>query len=266
MKAKAIIGCLVSVCILSLHIVGAPNVLSTNTWQVTKTRIFEAQANSDEEISENVLNIMEGESNMPEECKKRRFGTYCTQKTDIKVEVNTTWTITEASAIDSAHLSSDEFSEYYPGIQETIKVDNDSPEEDKLVVQRILYERGMLPVAPTGFIGHLTMMGITHLQQLKHIYSEPNGIGPRTIEELNNLKDRMADPEYLEANPLPPPNPYEFAPVLSDVYVDHAGKVDMIIDHPGFYSPAKTVIPIDESPVPFINYVGEIRIVPQTEE
>lgn len=259
------------IAIMSLAIVSiiiAPCVrtaLSTNSWQVKSTQVFETKANSNEELSENVLKIVEDEKNIPEQCRKRRFGTTCSQETQIKVVVETTWTIIEAEPIDSKTLTTQEFATSYPDIQEPNTLTNESNNEDKLVAQRILYERGMLSVPPTGFLGHLTMMAITHLQNLKFIYDEPNRIGPRTISELNNLKNRMEEDGYLEKNPLPPAIPELFYEPLKNTYLDHSSKTKMIKENPGYYKSATIETPFEESIVPFINYFGEIKIAPREE-
>ncbi len=260
MKKKIFLG-LVTVFLLNAW--NLPAALSTNMWQVTNTQTFETQASSGEEASENVLKIVKDDSAVPEICKKRALGTTCSQATQIKVEVNTIWTIIEAAPIDSESLTTTEFAKNYPNISETGELTNDSSEEDKLIAQKILYERGMLALPPTGFLGHLTKMAVTHLQNVKNIYDEPNRIGPKTIKELNDLKKRMEEDGYVENNPLPEPDPTTFAPNLREVYLDHATKVELIKNHPGFYKTTTVETPIDDTPLPSINYFGEIKLQPQ---
>lgn len=262
-QKNLIIGCVTTIAITILHIINSPAVLSTNSWQVTHTQSFETHANSSEKITENVLEIVENKKSMPEECQKRRFGVTCNQETKIKVDVETIWTITEANPIHSSALTPEEFAINYPNIQETNILTNESSEEDKLVAQRILYERGMLSIPPTGFLGHLTQMGITHLQNIKQIYDEPGRIGSKTIKELNALKNRMKEENYIEKNYLPPPNPITFLPPLQNIYQNHASKINLIQNNPDFYKAAEIQTPTNDASIPFINYFGEIKMLSQ---
>ncbi len=262
-KKNLIIGYVAVIIIITLHITNSPAVLSTNSWQVTHTQSFETYANSNEETTENILKIVGNDENIPEECQRRSFGIICSQETKIKVDVENIWTITEAASIHSPVLAPEEFATSYPGIQETNTLTNESSEEDKLVAQRILYERGLLSVPPTGFLGHLTKIGITYLQDIKQIYDEPDHIGPKTINELNALKERMEEENYIEKNPLPSLNPINLSPVLQSVYQNHASKINLIQNNPGFYETTQMQNSVDSTPVPFINYSGEIKILSQ---
>jgi hypothetical protein len=247
--------------IASLLFVHHEAAFSSSSYEVKNNKVYEIHANSSDELTENLLTLATDKENFyPEECK--RFGVSCSQKTIIKVSAETTWTITNTDPITSDTLKTDEFIKNFPDIKETVRLDNGSDEKDKLVAQRILYERGLLPIPPTGNISHLTILAATYLQHLKNIGDEVGYIGPKTIKELNALKGRMADESYLDKSPLPPIKLNDLSPALKEVYANETNKINLIYNNPGVYETKPIPNVENETVLPFINYIGEIKLVP----
>lgn len=134
---------------------------------------------------------------------------FCEEKTYIKTYVEKEWEVTHVPQIWDKTLTAQQFSKYYPNLSEEDGViHNWSDPKKKWIVQRILYERGLLGVFPTGKIGFMTEDAIARLQYYKGIeeIDYKKGIiiiGPKTIHELNKLKERMKNPDFVSRTPLP---------------------------------------------------------------
>lgn len=168
-----------------------------------------------EKSKEKIVNIDFDNYNInpPKECLQKM--SVCEETTDIHIITKKTWRVIRLDNISSKKLDPVLFAKYYPNIKSKNIINDGSPLQDKLITQRILYDRGLLNIEPTGKIGWLTEIAIMKLQHLKGIkeYDEKKGIvyiGPKTIKELNALKDRMKDPNYLKNNPLPNINVNDF--------------------------------------------------------
>ena len=75
-----------------------------------------------------------------------------------------------------------------------------------MLLQRPLYDRGILPVLPTGRFGAMTEQAILHFQQIKGIdpcTDRPAYADNRTVAEINKMKHRMRDPDYLRQTQAP---------------------------------------------------------------
>lgn len=166
-----------------------------------------------EEIGEATSNLNEmkldvGKIDMPPpvECVKD----YCYEETNVIVVIKKTRKPLLA-VVNSDTLPSREFAEKFDDIQEETKITNKSPIFDRVTLQKVLHDRGLLGVEPTGKIWYLTELAVMKLQCLKG-YSEYNPskdifeIGPRTIQEVNALKERMKDENYLKDSRLPEVN------------------------------------------------------------
>lgn len=142
----------------------------------------------------------------PPVCKQEN--TVCHEKMTIKAHVEKEWEVVIVSPIWSKELTPQKFSEYYPNLPENKIITDGSSPQNKWIVQRILYERGLLDTFPTGKIGYKTEEAIAKFQYLKGIEEVDKKkkiivIGPKTIKELNKLKEKMKDPSFISRLPLP---------------------------------------------------------------
>ena len=122
-----------------------------------------------------------------------------------------TWKIKTLPTLSSHELTSTDFAKYYPDLPSGSTISNKSPINERYTVQQILYQRGLLPVFPTGAFGIETEKAILRFQFLKNIKEQEKKtqkfiIGPKTVDALNQLKQKMKDPEYLKKTPLPATN------------------------------------------------------------
>ena len=138
----------------------------------------------------------------------RQANVFCHEKTIIKAHIEKEWEVIPVPAIWDEALTPQEFATFYPDLEEDQIINDWSNPTDKWITQRVLYERGLLDVFPTGKIGFKTEEAIADLQYFKGIeeIDEQKGIvviGPQTIKELNKLKARMEDPNFVSRSPLP---------------------------------------------------------------
>lgn len=162
--------------------------------------------NASNNLSESRLNLSDFNVDPPAECQKADIA--CEQITQITVTTKKVWTPIQLSSIMSATLKPEVFAKYFPNLPADKTITNGSPLKTKLIAQRIFYERGLLPVLPTGRLGYLTELATMKLQCLKGFseYDSTKAIfyaGPKTISALNTLKENLRDPGYLAAHPLP---------------------------------------------------------------
>jgi len=181
-------------------------VFSGNSYVIEKERVYELDAEASEEELQRSISFASDDISSPEVCQEPQV--FCSESTKITVKTAKTWSIIELPAITSLGLQPEEFAQYYPNLDPVSRITDGSPPQQKLILQRILYDRGLLPVAPTGKIGYETEKAIIKLQHIKGIVDEFDGInkvtiiGPQTINELNALKKRMQNKGYLEEKPL----------------------------------------------------------------
>jgi hypothetical protein len=155
------------------------------------------------DLDEMVLDLSEIDIDSPQQCETD----FCYEESDITVVVKKVWKPL-TSIINSDSLSSWQFAQEFPDIKEENILDNKSSVYDRVVLQKILYDRWLLGVEPTGKIGYLTELAIMKLQCIKW-FSEYNPektifeIWSQTIWELNSLKERMKDSNYLVSTELP---------------------------------------------------------------
>lgn len=143
----------------------------------------------------------------PSECYDKQI--VCEENTEITVITKKTWKPVTVQKITDSHLTAESFAKYFPALPENKSLSGGSPLAPRLVAQRILYERGLLSRVPTGKMGYETELAILKLQCLKGINEfdakrQVVLIGPKTVKELNQLKESMKDPEYLKSHLLPP--------------------------------------------------------------
>lgn len=139
----------------------------------------------------------------PKEC----ITDFCYEESNVIVILRKTWK-PFLSIVNSDSMTTWGFAKEFDDIKETILVNNRTPIFDRVILQKVLYDRGLLWTKPTGKIWYLTELAIMRLQCIKW-YSEYNTsktifeIGPQTIKEINNLKNRMKDQSYLASTSLP---------------------------------------------------------------
>jgi len=140
----------------------------------------------------------------------------CHEKTSINTTLVKEWEIISVPSLSDKTLTPQEFGNYYPNLNPDQVITNSSKSQDKWIVQKILYERGLLNVFPTGKIGLQTEEAIIKLQHLKGFTEYDNKrkvviIGPKTITALNDLKNRMKSPNYQKTG-LPQISANEMSP------------------------------------------------------
>ena len=133
---------------------------------------------------------------------------YCEEKTVITTHIKKEWEVIAVPTIWDKSLTPQQFAKYYPNLKNDKPITDGSAPKEKWIAQKILYERGLLDVFPTGKIGYQTEQAVARFQYYKDIYevNEKLGIvviGPKTIQELNKLKDRMKNPLFTSRSPLP---------------------------------------------------------------
>lgn len=157
----------------------------------------------DLDLDEMVLDLSEIDIDSPESCDTD----FCYEESDITVIVKKIWKPL-TSIINNDSLTSWDFANEFPDIWEDDILDNKSSVYDRIILQKVLYDRWLLGVKPTWKIWYLTELAIMKLQCIKWI-DEYNSektifeIWPKTITELNNLKHRMKNSNYLLNTQLP---------------------------------------------------------------
>jgi hypothetical protein len=140
----------------------------------------------------------------PEECALENVS--CRESTTVNMKIVKTWEISTVYELTDSRLQPEDFALYYPEIQSTESINRNSDPKQILLLQRALYERGLLPVLPTGRYGVLTEAAVLHFNQIKNITdcSATEVVAtPDTIREINAMKQRMADPTYLQTTVAP---------------------------------------------------------------
>lgn len=142
---------------------------------------------------------------MPAECSQANVS--CEESTVIKMTITKNWKITSVYPLTDKRLLPEEYAVYYPNMDTSQPITKNSDTEQIMLLQRALYDRGLLGVLPTGRYGALTELAVLHFQQIKGINKcVPGSIqaDTTTVQELNAMKQRMADAAYLQ-NTSPAP-------------------------------------------------------------
>jgi len=155
------------------------------------------------DLDQIVLNLSDMSIDVPVECKSD----FCYEESSVVVKVKKIWKPL-TTIVNSDSLKSWEFAKEFSNLAEDQTIDNKSPVYDRVVLQKILYDRWLLWTKPTGKIWYLTELAVMKLQCIKW-FSEYNSsksifeIWHKTIVELNKLKERMKNPDYLSDSKLP---------------------------------------------------------------
>lgn len=174
---------------------------------IEKTKEYILKLDASDDVKSQKIDFSDYNIPAPEECNEPNIA--CHETAKIQITTTKQWKIYRTKTIDSPDLTSHDFAKKYPNLNENAEsIDNTSPPEQKWILQRMLYERGLLPVFPTGNVGYETEKAIIKFQHIKGIneWDKRKGIveiGPQTVKALNDLKERMKDPQYLEKRPLP---------------------------------------------------------------
>lgn len=152
------------------------------------------------EISLDVWNI---DMPPPKECINDE---YCYEETSVVVVIRKTWKPVLA-VINNEAMPPSEFAEKFRDVDLTGVLTNDSPLLDKVIFQKTLFNRWLIDKV-TGKLWYLTELAVMRLQCIKWIveYDESKTMfqaWPLTIKEVNELKDRMKEEEYLAKTKLP---------------------------------------------------------------
>lgn len=179
-------------------------ILAVQTTTRTETKTVEVSLNSNSKQPMSTIDLEQYNIDMPEECANANVS--CLESTEIRMTITKHWEITTVYPLEDERLKPEEFATYYPNISndEPIKKNSD-PEQIKLL-QRALYDRGILGSVPTGRYGALTELAVLHFQQIKGLDTCTNGpivADATTINELNAMKERMADPLYITDTSAP---------------------------------------------------------------
>jgi hypothetical protein len=177
-----------------------------NSYFLYKEKEFEIELDTRTPSKNKGFSFADYDIKAPDICKSSHI--FCYEKTKIHTTINKEWEVVPVPPIWDKSLTPQQFAKFYPDLEEDKIINNWSPAKDKWITQRILYERGLLPVFPTGKIGFLTEEAIIKLQFFKGIeeIDQAKGvviIGPQTIKELNKLKKRMEDETFVSRSPYP---------------------------------------------------------------
>jgi hypothetical protein len=180
--------------------------LESESYFISKEKNFQIEMNTRQEDTMRSFSFAEYDIEAPSICRQANI--YCHEKTIVTSHVTKEWEVIPVAAIWDPQLSPQDFANFYPNLPEDKIINDWSPSSQKWILQRILYERGLLEVFPTGKIGYLTEEAITKLQYYKNIeeVDELKGIvviGPKTIKELNKLKTRMKSDDFISNSPMP---------------------------------------------------------------
>jgi len=139
----------------------------------------------------------------PKECETK----FCYKESTIIIKVEKIYKPIDV-IINSSSLKANDFADKFPNIVSQNYVNNLSPVVDRFVLQKVLYERWLLESKPTGKIWYITEQAIMKLQCIKKYqeFDKINGIffaWPKTISEINKIKEKMKDKNYLKNTHVP---------------------------------------------------------------
>lgn len=174
-------------------------------WECSQTKNILLDQTIDRTITpeETNINLADMDFSDPKECTTD----FCYKESQITVTVKKIWK-PMTSLINSNSLNSWDFAKTFPNISEKKTLTNTSPVYDRFILQKVLYERWLLDSKPTWKIWYLTEQAVMALQCIKGFkeYDESKWmfiIGPKTIAEINKLKERMKDSTYLKKTRFP---------------------------------------------------------------
>ena len=149
------------------------------------------------------INLADMDFSDPKECKNN----FCYKEIQITVTVKKLWKPIIV-VINDESLKSWDFAKDFQNISEKKLLNNNSSIIDRLVLQKVLYERWLLDSKPTWKIWYLTEQAVMKLQCIKWLkeYNESSWIfiiWSKTISEVNKIKDKMEDPNYLKNTRFP---------------------------------------------------------------
>lgn len=174
-------------------------------WECSQTKNILLDQTIDRTITpeETNINLADMDFDDPKECSTD----FCYKESQIIVTVKKIWK-PMISVINKEDLKSRDFAKTFPNISEKRILNNNSPVYDRFILQKVLYERWLLDSKPTGKIWYLTEQAIMALQCIKWLkeYDESNWmfiVWSKTITEVNKIKDKMKDSNYLKKTRLP---------------------------------------------------------------
>ncbi len=174
-------------------------------WECSQTKNILLDQSADRIITPEELNINLADMDFsdPKECQTD----FCYKQSQITVTVKKIWK-PMTTLINKESLNSRDFAKTFPNISEKQLLNNNSPVYDRFILQKVLYERWLLDSKPTWKIWYLTEQAIMALQCIKWIkeYDESKWmfvIWPKTIAEINKIKEKMKDSNYLKKTRFP---------------------------------------------------------------
>jgi len=224
---------LVALFLFSLAIGHAQEDIYSKEEIIQKESTYQIHLDStDPETNMQKINFDAANIEPPAQCKDPLM--ICDEESVVNIHTVKTWKLRKVRQLNDPLLSPDEFAKKYPNLKDNVKEINDgSPPDQKFIAQRILYERGLLRRLPTGKIGYETEQAVIKFQHLKG-FAEYDAarqityIGPRTIKELNALKDRLQDPNYLKEKPLPEVGEKD----LGEPHLSRMQKINQLVEKP----------------------------------
>lgn len=144
---------------------------------------------------------------IPQPAVCARPNVHCEESTNVNIKITRVWNITSVYELNDARLKAEEFAQYYPDVSEEVPLTRNSDPKQVLILQRVLYERGMLETLPTGRYGAQTQRAVLHFNVIKGLdrCDGKTSVASRaTLRAINALKRRMADTKYLASTKVPP--------------------------------------------------------------
>lgn len=179
-------------------------ILAVQTSTRTETKTVEVSLSSNSKQPMSTIDLEQYNIAMPAECALANVS--CIESTQIKMTITKNWEITTVYPLEDERLKPEEYALYYPNMSDENPIKKNSEPDQVKLLQRALYERGILGTLPTGRYGALTELAVLHFQQIKGLDTCSDGpiiADATTINELNSMKNRMADASYTIVTSAP---------------------------------------------------------------
>lgn len=175
---------------------------------------------------------------MPAVCAKANV--HCEESSNVNIKITRKWNITSVYELTHPRLTAEDFSQYYPDLSEEKPLQRNSDPKQVMLLQRALYERGMLESLPTGRYGAQTQRAVLHFNIIKGLNTcdgKTSVASRATLRAINALKRKMSDTNYLRSTKVPamatsslcPPTQKELAMLDAFAAAARRGEVKQVV-------------------------------------